>query len=139
MLLIILLSTLTIVFFLMIRRPPRSTRTDTLLPYTTLFRSGRGGRGPDYPRKTPMASRADQLASNLNFSKFGQPTELQNRIWFTIGALIVFRFLSFVPLPGVDPVALASLSRQAASGGVLDLFNTLPGRSEQRRGGKEWF
>src|SRR3546814_8195188 len=29
------------VFFLMIRRPPRSTRTDTLFPYTTLFRSGR--------------------------------------------------------------------------------------------------
>src|SRR3546814_13947374 len=28
-------------FFLMIRRPPRSTRTDTLFPYTTLFRSGR--------------------------------------------------------------------------------------------------
>src|SRR3546814_7511246 len=33
-------------FFLMIRRPPRSTRTDTLFPYTTLFRSGRGGLGP---------------------------------------------------------------------------------------------
>src|SRR3546814_8358912 len=33
------------VFFLMIRRPPRSTRTDTLFPYTTLFRSGRRRRG----------------------------------------------------------------------------------------------
>src|SRR3546814_16373252 len=33
------------VFFLMIRRPPRSTRTDTLFPYTTLFRSRGGGRG----------------------------------------------------------------------------------------------
>src|SRR3546814_960431 len=31
-------------FFLMIRRPPRSTRTDTLFPYTTLFRSDRAGR-----------------------------------------------------------------------------------------------
>src|SRR3546814_5177063 len=31
-------------FFLMIRRPPRSTRTDTLFPYTTLFRSGVSGR-----------------------------------------------------------------------------------------------
>src|SRR3546814_17521737 len=30
------------IFFLMIRRPPRSTRTDTLFPYTTLFRSRRG-------------------------------------------------------------------------------------------------
>src|SRR3546814_11036378 len=34
----------TLFFFLMIRRPPRSTRTDTLFPYTTLFRSARGGR-----------------------------------------------------------------------------------------------
>jgi len=79
-----------------------------------------------------MASRADQLASNLNFSKFGQATELKNRIWFTIGALIVFRFLSFVPLPGIDPVALASLYSQAASGGVLDIFNTFSGGSLER-------
>ena len=56
-----------------------------------------------------MASRADQMASNLNLSKFGQATELKNRIWFTIGALIVFRLLSFVPLPGVDPIAQAAL------------------------------
>ncbi|MDX2211154.1 MAG: preprotein translocase subunit SecY [Sphingopyxis sp.] len=79
-----------------------------------------------------MASRADQLASNINFSKFGQATELKNRIWFTIGALIVFRFLSFVPLPGVDPVALARLYEQAASGGVLDIFNTFSGGSLER-------
>ncbi|MBB5704749.1 preprotein translocase subunit SecY [Sphingopyxis panaciterrulae] len=79
-----------------------------------------------------MASRADQLASNLSFSKFGQATELKNRIWFTIGALIVFRFLSFVPLPGVDPVALSQLYNQAASGGVLDIFNTFSGGSLER-------
>src|SRR3546814_2173091 len=39
-----------ICFFIMIRRPPRTTRTDTLFPYTTLFRSGRRtvcrGHGP---------------------------------------------------------------------------------------------
>ena len=79
-----------------------------------------------------MASRADQFASNLNFSKFGQATELKNRIWFTIGALIVFRFLSFVPLPGIDPVALSTLYSQAASGGVLDIFNTFSGGSLER-------
>jgi len=79
-----------------------------------------------------MASRADQLASNLNLSKFGQATELKNRIWFTMGALIIFRFLSFVPLPGVDPVALARLYEQAASGGVLDIFNTFSGGSLER-------
>src|SRR3546814_13476449 len=32
-------SFITLIFFVMIRRPPRSTRTDTLFPYTTLFRS----------------------------------------------------------------------------------------------------
>src|SRR3546814_18387475 len=39
-----------LVFFLMIRRPPRSTRTDTLFPYTTLFRSVERGRRRDIPR-----------------------------------------------------------------------------------------
>ena len=48
-----------------------------------------------------MASRADNVASNLSLANFSKATELKNRIWFTIGALIVFRFLSFVPLPGV--------------------------------------
>src|SRR3546814_19254295 len=41
-----IMSILLLVFFLMIRRPPRSTRTDTLFPYTTLFRSDRRGFGP---------------------------------------------------------------------------------------------
>ena len=79
-----------------------------------------------------MASRADQMASNLNFSKFGQATELKNRIWFTIGALIVFRMLSFVPLPGVDPIAQAALYANNAAGGVLDIFNTFSGGSLER-------
>ncbi|MEY4269468.1 MAG: hypothetical protein RLZZ58_684 [Pseudomonadota bacterium] len=79
-----------------------------------------------------MASRADQLVSNFNLSKFGQATELKRRMWFTIGALIIFRFLSFVPLPGVDPVALAALYKQTASGGILDIFNTFSGGSLSR-------
>src|SRR3546814_16189696 len=41
-------------FFLMIRRPPRSTRTDTLFPYTTLFRSGH--RPAAHPPRKPAAS-----------------------------------------------------------------------------------
>ncbi|MEL6738712.1 MAG: preprotein translocase subunit SecY, partial [Pseudomonadota bacterium] len=52
-----------------------------------------------------MASRADNVASNLNLGNFAQATELRQRIWFTLGALVVFRFLSFVPLPGVNPAA----------------------------------
>lgn len=79
-----------------------------------------------------MASRADQLGLNLNLAKFGQATELKNRLWFTLGALVIFRFLSFVPLPGIDPVAMNQLYSQAASGGILDLFNTFSGGSLER-------
>ncbi|MBX9727976.1 MAG: preprotein translocase subunit SecY [Sphingopyxis sp.] len=79
-----------------------------------------------------MASRADQLGMNLNLGNFGQATELKNRLWFTLGALVVFRFLSFVPLPGIDPVAMNQLYSQAASGGILDLFNTFSGGSLER-------
>ncbi len=78
-----------------------------------------------------MASRADSLSSNLNLSKFGKATELKNRLWFTIGVLIVFRALSFIPLPGIDPTALGLLADQTR-GGVLDFFNTFSGGSLER-------
>ncbi len=78
-----------------------------------------------------MASRADQLASNLSLAKFSQATDLKKRLWFTLGALIVFRFLSFVPLPGVDPTALSQLYSQT-NGGILDIFNTFSGGSLSR-------
>ncbi|MCW2336591.1 preprotein translocase subunit SecY [Sphingobium sp. B2D3A] len=78
-----------------------------------------------------MASRADQMAANLSLANFGQATELKKRIWFTVGALIVFRFFSFVPLPGVDPTVLAQLYQQT-QGGILDIFNTFSGGSLQR-------
>lgn len=74
----------------------------------------------------PMASRADNIASNLSLANFSKATELKKRIWFTVGALIVFRFLSFVPLPGINPIALKQfLDRNA--GGVLDFFNMFSG------------
>jgi preprotein translocase subunit SecY len=78
-----------------------------------------------------MASRADSLATNLNLSKFGQATELKKRLWFTIGVLIVFRLLSYIPLPGIDPTALGLLANQTR-GGVLDFFNTFSGGSLER-------
>ncbi len=78
-----------------------------------------------------MASRADQLASSFSLAKFSKATDLKKRLWFTIGALIVFRFLSFVPLPGVDPTVLAQLYRQT-QGGILDIFNTFSGGSLER-------
>jgi len=78
-----------------------------------------------------MASRADNVASNLSLANFSQATELKNRLWFTIGALIVFRFFSFVPLPGINPLILQDLYKQT-QGGILDIFNTFSGGSLER-------
>src|ERR1700750_332014 len=78
-----------------------------------------------------MAAAADQMAAGLSLSKFSQATDLKKRLWFTIGALIVFRMLSYVPLPGIDPTALGLLSQQT-SGGVLDFFNAFSGGSLKR-------
>src|SRR5919107_1701940 len=78
-----------------------------------------------------MASRADTIASNFSLANFSKATDLKKRIWFTIGALVVFRFLSFVPLPGVNPLILEQLYKQT-QGGILDLFNTFSGGSLER-------
>jgi len=73
-----------------------------------------------------MASAAEQLASSISLANFQKATELKKRLWFTIGALILFRLLSFVPVPGIDPAAMAQLY-QTQSGGILDVFNTFSG------------
>jgi preprotein translocase subunit SecY len=78
-----------------------------------------------------MASRADNIASTLSLANFSKATELKSRIWFTVGALIVFRFLSFVPLPGVNPLVLQQLYAKT-QGGILDIFNTFSGGSLER-------
>src|SRR3546814_16413372 len=56
---------LLIVFFLMIRRPPRSTRTDTLFPYTTLFRSIIAVETGPYAAIEPAAATDDRVARAL--------------------------------------------------------------------------
>jgi preprotein translocase subunit SecY len=73
-----------------------------------------------------MASAAEHLASSITFANFQKATELKKRLWFTLGALILFRLLSFVPVPGIDPAAMATLY-QTQSGGILDVFNTFSG------------
>jgi preprotein translocase subunit SecY len=73
-----------------------------------------------------MASAAEQLAANMNFGAFAKADELKKRIWFTLGALIVYRIGTYVPLPGINPEALADVFRQA-QGGVLGLFNMFSG------------
>src|SRR3954453_20471619 len=78
-----------------------------------------------------MASAAEQLASSISFANFQKATELKKRLWFTLGALILFRLLSFVPVPGIDPVAMNALY-QTQSGGILDVFNTFSGGALSR-------
>jgi preprotein translocase subunit SecY len=71
------------------------------------------------------------MAQSISLGKFAQATDLKKRLWFTIGALIVFRLLSYVPLPGIDPTQLGVLAERM-KGGVLDFFNTFSGGSLSR-------
>ena len=73
-----------------------------------------------------MASAAEQLASTLNFGVLAKATELKKRIWFTLGALIVYRLGTYIPIPGIDPVVLAEIFRQQ-QGGILGMFDLFSG------------
>lgn len=73
-----------------------------------------------------MASAAEQLAANLNFAAFGKAEELKQRIWFTLGALLVYRLGTYIPLPGIDAQAVAQAFNQAQTG-ILGLFNMFAG------------
>ncbi len=73
-----------------------------------------------------MASAAEQLAANLNFGAFAKADALKKRIWFTLGALIVYRLGTYIPLPGINPEALASAFSNQQSG-ILGLFNMFSG------------
>lgn len=78
-----------------------------------------------------MASAAEQLASNLNFSTFAKAEDLKKRLWFTLAALLVYRLGTHIPLPGLNPEAYAQAFR-GQSGGILGLFNMFSGGAVQR-------
>ncbi|HRF10391.1 MAG TPA: preprotein translocase subunit SecY [Xanthobacteraceae bacterium] len=78
-----------------------------------------------------MASAAEQLAANLNFSALAKAEDLKKRIWFTLGALLVYRLGTFIPMPGIDPVAFTNAFNQAR-GGILGLFNMFSGGAVER-------
>jgi len=73
-----------------------------------------------------MASAAEQLAANLNFAAFAKADELKKRIWFTLGALLVYRLGTYVPLPGIDPNIWDQVFKSQA-GGILGMFNMFAG------------
>jgi len=73
-----------------------------------------------------MASAVEQFAANLNLSAFQKATELKKRLWFTLFALIVYRIGTYIPIPGIDPTALAQ-AFQSQSSGVLGIFDMFAG------------
>ena len=73
-----------------------------------------------------MASAAEQLAANINFGAFAKADELKKRIWFTLGALLVYRLGTYIPLPGINPEALAN-AFSSHQNGILGLFNMFSG------------
>ncbi len=58
-------------------------------------------------------------------------SELKSRLWFVLGALVVFRLGSHIPVPGIDPVVLKQLF-ESQSGGILGMFNMFSGGSLER-------
>ncbi len=78
-----------------------------------------------------MASAAEKLAANVNFGAFGKATELKKRLWFTLGALIVYRLGTYIPLPGIDPGVLSDIFEQQR-GGLLDMFDMFAGGALER-------
>jgi preprotein translocase subunit SecY len=78
-----------------------------------------------------MASAAEQLAKNLNFGTFAKAKALQQRIWFTLGALLVYRLGTYIPLPGIDPDAYAQ-TFAGAQQGILGMFDMFAGGAVQR-------
>jgi preprotein translocase subunit SecY len=78
-----------------------------------------------------MASAAEQLAANLNFSAFSKAAELKKRIWFTLGALLVYRLGTYIPLPGINIEALTQAFQQQSQG-ILGMFNMFAGGAVER-------
>src|SRR5215468_11190117 len=73
-----------------------------------------------------MVSAAEQLVANLNFAAFAKADELKKRIWFTLGALLIYRLGTYIPIPGVNPQALAEMFQRNQSG-ILGMFNAFSG------------
>jgi len=73
-----------------------------------------------------MASAAEQLAASINLSAFSRATELKSRIWFTLGALVIYRLGTYIPIPGIDPAILQDVFSRNA-GGILGMFDMFSG------------
>ena len=77
-----------------------------------------------------MVSAAEQLAANLKFDTFKKAGELQQRLLFTLGALLVYRLGTFIPIPGIDTSILNKLFENSNS--VFGLLNVFSGGALSR-------
>ena len=78
-----------------------------------------------------MASAIEQLAKNANWGALAKATELKQRLLFVMGALLVYRLGTYIPIPGIDPHVWDEIFTQK-SGGILDMFNMFSGGALQR-------
>jgi len=79
-----------------------------------------------------MASAAEQLAANINFAAFAKAEDLKKRIWFTLGALLIYRLGTYIPVPGIDPAQLAQFVQQT-QGSLAGMLNMLAGGALGRK------
>lgn len=78
-----------------------------------------------------MVSAVEQLSRNANWGAFAKATELRQRIMFVLGALLVYRLGTYIPVPGIDPNAWSEIFAQKG-GGILDMFNLFSGGALER-------
>ena len=76
-------------------------------------------------------SLSDKMVANLDFSAFSKAKDLHKRLWFTLLALIVFRFGTYVPFPGIDPKVLGEFF-SSHQGGLIGMFNAFTGGALSR-------
>ncbi len=80
-----------------------------------------------------MASAAEQLAANMNIGSFARAKDLHARLWFTLGALIVYRLGTYIPIPGINAEAfLQFFQNPDGQRGLLDMFNLFSGGAVER-------
>jgi preprotein translocase subunit SecY len=77
-----------------------------------------------------MVSAAEQLAANLKFSTFAKADELKQRLLFTLGALLIYRLGTFIPIPGIDTSLLSKLFENSNT--VFGLLNVFSGGALSR-------
>jgi preprotein translocase subunit SecY len=85
----------------------------------------------NFIERKKMASQIDKMATGFGWETCAKATDLQKRLLFTLGAMIVYRLGTFIPLPGINSVVLEDIfTRQA--GGILGMFNMFTGGALSR-------